>query len=43
MNVLEFKKTISTDFREILVSKALVANYNAYVSLKGTRVGLECW
>jgi hypothetical protein len=41
MNVLEFKKNISTDFREILVSKALVANYNAYVSLKGTRVGLE--
>ena len=41
MNVLEFKKNISSALRASLVSKALVANYNTNVSLKGTRVGLE--
>jgi hypothetical protein len=41
MNVLEFKKTVSSQLRATLESAALAANYNTYVSRKGTRVGLE--
>lgn len=41
MNVLEFKKKITPAFRKRLAFNALIAPYVEYISLKGTRVGLE--